>query len=63
MFNLSYDIKRFVFQYYIHLLVNFGWDYTLQFDWIRNNTEYTMGSSAYFGNNTTSSENLSNRTA
>lgn len=23
-------------------MVNFGWDYTMEFDWIRNNTAYNL---------------------
>ena len=40
----------FSFQYYLNLMVNFGWDYTMEFDWIRNNTAYKVDYIARYDN-------------
>ena len=33
-------------------MVNFGWDYTMEFDWIRNNTAYKVDYIAPYDNDT-----------
>ena len=50
--NIHINAGHSLFLYYLNLLINFGWDLTMEFDWIWNNTAYRVDYMAEYGNDT-----------